>query len=76
MIGPHTFREEQAPAYTGGSVAMMVCYLVAAACISAYGLLCKYDNKKRRAEIDSMAAAESDWLDLTDKENKGFKYTT
>ncbi|KAJ9143862.1 Allantoate transporter [Pleurostoma richardsiae] len=76
IIGPQTFRADQAPAYTGGMVAMVVCYIVAIFAILAYGALCHMDNKKRAAAIESRLAAEQDWLDLTDKQNQGFKYTT
>lgn len=74
IIGPQTFRADQAPAYTGGTIAMIVCYLVAIACISAYGYMCRQSNIKRQPEV---AAAETqDWLDMTDKQMTGFRYTT
>lgn len=76
IIGPQTFRADQAPAYTGGIIAMVVCYIVAGICILSYGLLCRMDNKKRAHAIASQVAADHDWLDLTDKQNEGFKYTT
>ncbi|KAL3479623.1 allantoate permease [Aspergillus californicus] len=74
IIGPQTFRESQAPAYTGGTVAMIVCYVVAIGLIAVYGLLCLRENRKRE-NVDA-AVGDQDWLDLTDKENKGFRYTT
>lgn len=40
-----------------------------------YGALCHACNVKRKGEI-SENRGEGDWLDLTDKENVGFKYTT
>lgn len=55
---------------------MIVCYVVAMICIVAYGILCQLSNRSRKDVIESEAAADQDWLDLTDKENKGFKYTT
>ncbi|KAH8881764.1 putative allantoate permease [Thozetella sp. PMI_491] len=76
IIGPQTFREEQAPAYTGGTVAMIVTYVVAIVAILAYGALCHFSNQKRKEVIESSVAGEQDWLDLTDKENRAFKYTT
>ncbi|KAL3458403.1 major facilitator superfamily domain-containing protein [Aspergillus heterothallicus] len=74
IIGPQTFRADQAPAYTGGTVAMIVCYIVAIAMILAYGVICYRANKKREASEDSVGG--QDWLDLTDKQNTGFRYTT
>lgn len=76
IIGPQTFQANQAPAYTGGTVAMIVTYVIAIVAILAYGGLCYFDNKKRKDTIDSTNALDQDWLDLTDKENKSFKYTT
>jgi hypothetical protein len=75
IIGPQTFLAYQAPAYTGGTVAMIVCYIVAMFCILAYGFICHTSNKKRAGEI-SENRGDMDWLDLTDKENTSFKYTT
>lgn len=74
IIGPQTFRADQAPAYTGGTVAMIVCYVVAIALILTYGFLCQKSNKERQEEI--AVAGDEDWLDRTDKEMKGFRYTT
>ncbi|KAL4875887.1 major facilitator superfamily domain-containing protein [Aspergillus karnatakaensis] len=69
-----TFRADQAPAYTGGTVAMIVCYGVAIAMITAYGLVCYRENRRREA-LDRPVGGQ-DWLDLTDKQNAGFRYTT
>ncbi|KAJ6069880.1 hypothetical protein N7499_011767 [Penicillium canescens] len=76
IIGPQTFRADQAPEYTGGTVAMIVCYIIAMFAITAYGLVCYFSNKKREDAIEGRMAADHDWLDITDKENEGFKYTT
>jgi ACS family allantoate permease-like MFS transporter len=75
IIGPQTFLSYQAPAYTGGTIAMIVCYVVAIFCILTYGFLCHRSNQSRASEI-SENRGDQDWLDLTDKENKSFKYTT
>jgi ACS family allantoate permease-like MFS transporter len=75
IIGPFTFVASQAPAYTGGTVALIVCYVVAIILVLLYGLVCHMDNKKRKEAIEENIG-ESDWLDLTDKENPAFKYTT
>ncbi|KAL6247602.1 hypothetical protein RBB50_005948 [Rhinocladiella similis] len=75
IIGPQTFRADQAPAYTGGTVAMIVCYVVAIVLILLYGYLCYRSNLSRKEDID-LAMGDQDWLDKTDRELKGFKYTT
>ncbi|ETN41668.1 uncharacterized protein HMPREF1541_03604 [Cyphellophora europaea CBS 101466] len=90
IIGPQTFRADQAPAYVGGTVAMIVCYGVAMVMILSYGLVCRLENRRRAAEAERAAATgdgdgagaavvvggENDWLDLTDRENRKFVYTT
>lgn len=75
IIGPQTFLAYQAPAYTGGTIAMIVCYVVAIICIMTYGWVAHSSNKAREAEIND-GRGDQDWLDLTDKENTSFKYTT
>lgn len=55
---------------------MIVCYVVAICMILCYGLVCARDNRKRAAVLETTVAAEQDWLDLTDKQNEGFRYTT
>jgi MFS transporter, ACS family, allantoate permease len=51
IIGPQTFLAYQAPGYTGGTVAMIVCYIVAIFCILGYGFICHVSNKRRAGEI-------------------------
>lgn len=75
IIGPQTFLAYQAPAYTGGTIAMIVCYVVAIFCILTYGFICHRSNQSRAEEI-SENRGDMDWLDLTDKQNTSFKYTT
>ncbi|KAK5702266.1 hypothetical protein LTR17_022447 [Elasticomyces elasticus] len=75
IIGPQTFRADQAPAYTGGTVAMIVCYAVAIVCILTYGAICHFSNQRRQPEIRELSG-EDDWMDRTDKENRAFVYTT
>lgn len=78
IIGPQTFRANQAPAYTGGTIAMIVCYVIAIILILVYGFISHRENKQREADIQNGAvtADGQDWLDLTDQQNRSFKYTT
>lgn len=76
IIGPQTFRAEQAPAYTGGTVAMIVCYVVSIVLILAYGFICHRENVRREDAPREQIAVEHDWLDETDRQNQGFRYTT
>lgn len=55
---------------------MIVCYVVAICIILWYGAVCARDNRRRAAVVENTVAAEQDWLDLTDQQNTGFKYTT
>jgi len=54
---------------------MIVCYVVAIICILTYGAVCDRSNEKRKEAI-SENRRDMDWLDLTEKENGSFKYTT
>jgi hypothetical protein len=57
---------------------MIVCYVIAIIAVLAYGVLCHRENQKRAVEMrdGGVTAADQDWLDLTDGENRAFKYTT
>lgn len=57
---------------------MIVCYAIAIVLILIYGSICHRENKQREADIQNgvVTADGQDWLDLTDKENRAFKYTT
>lgn len=79
LIGPQTFRANQAPAYTGGVVAMIVCYCVCIVLVCLYWALCVWKNKSvAPAGERRMSAAEvmDDLMDQTDFEQEGFRYTT
>ncbi|KAF2789375.1 MFS general substrate transporter [Melanomma pulvis-pyrius CBS 109.77] len=79
LIGPQTFRANQAPAYTGGVIAMIVCYCVCIVLVCLYWALCAWKNKSvAPAGERRMSAAEvmDDLMDQTDFEQEGFRYTT
>ncbi|KAL2444898.1 MFS-type transporter cnsL [Exophiala dermatitidis] len=79
LIGPQTFRANQAPAYTGGVVAMLVCYCVCIALMVAYWIFCISLNR-RRAVTEQLPASEEDLVeafqDLSDFKKPNFRYTT
>ncbi|OAL43044.1 MFS transporter [Pyrenochaeta sp. DS3sAY3a] len=79
LIGPQTFRASQAPAYTGGVIAMLVCYCVCIGLMATYWFLCVVLNRKvvpaHVPEGDAGAAVES-FKDITDFKQEGFRYTT
>ena len=78
IIGPQTFIADQAPKYTGAVISMLLCYAVCIVLAIAYGVVCRWENQQRdkaaiENEVDEHAA---DFLDLTDKQNASFRYTT
>ncbi|KAH7006910.1 major facilitator superfamily domain-containing protein [Ilyonectria destructans] len=79
LIGPQTFRANQAPAYVGGTISMIVCYCVCIGIMGAYWAFTAWENKKRAAASVSTSqnpdAVES-FMDETDYEQTGFMYTT
>jgi ACS family allantoate permease-like MFS transporter len=79
LIGPQTFRASQAPAYTGGTVAMLICYCVGIGLLSGYWVLCLVENRKR-AVVAADSSSDEDELegfcDDTDWKQKKFRYTT
>lgn len=79
LIGPQTFRASQAPAYTGGVVAMIVCYCVCIGLISLYWAFCVFKNKKRGGVYSyarNNEEAIQELLDETDFQQERFLYTT
>ncbi|RDW67561.1 hypothetical protein BP6252_08957 [Coleophoma cylindrospora] len=76
LIGPQTFRANQAPAYTGGTIAMIVCYCVCIALMACYWALATWQNKKISARPPTNGNSIESFLDQTDMEQEGFLYTT
>ncbi|GKZ66601.1 hypothetical protein AnigIFM60653_002810 [Aspergillus niger] len=81
LIGPQTFRANQAPAYTGGFIAMLVCYCICVALMAVYWILVVKLNRRLLGVDPETGAADDDNLaeafaDHTDFEQKNFRYTT
>ncbi|KAL1862869.1 hypothetical protein VTK73DRAFT_6597 [Phialemonium thermophilum] len=74
IIGPQTFIASQAPQYTGGITAMLVSYCVCICLALVLGFSYWQDNKKR--QVLAGEAEGTEFLDMTDKENKAFVYTS
>lgn len=80
IIGPQTFKSDQAPKYTGAIIAMTTCYALCMLLGLWYGFACYLENKKRDEKLRMSgnewgADHDMDFMDLTDKENKSFRYT-
>ncbi|CEP61064.1 allantoate permease family MFS transporter LALA0_S02e05930g [Lachancea lanzarotensis] len=80
VIGPQTFRASDAPEYRPARVTMVACLAVATTDLFLLLLINVRENKKR----DKMFAEDPTWyvspdnaefLDLTDFENKNFRYS-
>ncbi|KAF3479865.1 uncharacterized protein GIQ15_06841 [Arthroderma uncinatum] len=84
LIGPQTFRESQAPEYTGGFIAMLICYCACILLMTLYWAVAAWMNKKAdRARISSAISSvyqEEDpvdqFLDKSDFKQANFRYTT
>ncbi|KAH9888205.1 major facilitator superfamily domain-containing protein [Xylariomycetidae sp. FL2044] len=80
LIGPQTFRADEAPKYTSGVVAMLVCYCASMAVLMAYFFVCTWENKRRdrkygKPEAVREGTAEG-FVDVTDRQQEAFRYTT
>ncbi|CDK26345.1 unnamed protein product [Kuraishia capsulata CBS 1993] len=84
VTGSQTFRANQAPKYTGGFISMIVAYCVCILLCVVYWLICVYLNKKKELADDNEATTalglegleDEQLLDLTDMEQKHFRYIT
>ncbi|KAI2817881.1 hypothetical protein CBS115989_5617 [Aspergillus niger] len=80
LIGPQTFRASQAPAYTGGFIAMLICYCICVALTGLYWVLVlKYNRRLANIDPDSQVTNEDlteAFADRTDFQQTNFRYTT
>ncbi|KAL4902344.1 hypothetical protein BDW74DRAFT_186881 [Aspergillus multicolor] len=74
LIGPQTFRANQAPAYTGGFVSMLVCYCVCVVMMAGYWVIAAILNRRR---VDGVEPSEAEgelqeaFSDKTDFQQRG-----
>ena len=77
IIAPQFFKANQAPIYTLGLAAVFVAYGLSFITIALYAAYCWNENRKRDA-IDEAAGqrahTDTDFRDLTDKQNIHFRY--
>ncbi|CUM64369.1 uncharacterized protein PRCAT00001971001 [Priceomyces carsonii] len=79
LIGPQTFIAAQAPSYTGGKVSIVVCYAASLVLLVWIYAVYYFENKKRDKLRENMGDSyvkieNSEFADLTDKENPDFRY--
>lgn len=78
IIGPETFRAQDAPEYRPAKLALVVCWAVAGLvglCTGGYyaGLNRSRDKEARHIEGEDVGATHA-YAGLTDKQNKSFRY--
>jgi len=76
LIGPQTFRANQAPAYTGGVIAMLCCYCACIFLICVYWVVCLRMNRRLTGVEESVEPVEENFQDMSDWKQRDFKYTT
>ncbi|WRT67482.1 uncharacterized protein IL334_004454 [Kwoniella shivajii] len=81
LIGPQTFRANEAPLYKSAIMSMLIFYCLSILFIAIYGLVCWQSNKKKEKQEEEWRATRQEgdvaeeWKDLTDKENPLFRYS-
>ncbi|KUJ20301.1 putative allantoate permease [Mollisia scopiformis] len=77
IIGPQFFKSNQAPLYPLGTGAILGAYVLSIITMCTYMAFCWHENQ-RRDKLDTaggeLAHQETDFKDLTDKENIHFRY--
>lgn len=73
IIGPQTFQARDAPEYLPAKITVLATQGVAA--LLAMVLFAYYAWSNRRREHAQAEPDALEWTDLTDKENKSFRYT-
>ncbi|KAJ0282576.1 hypothetical protein COL940_005129 [Colletotrichum noveboracense] len=80
LIGPQTFISTQAPKYNGAVIAMLTSYVVSMVLMLAYWLVALSENKRRDKKYGKPEAVHEGtvdgFVDITDKKQKDFRYTT
>jgi hypothetical protein len=73
IIGPLTFRQADAPNFIPAKITIVVTCAVAAGLALLLRVYYAWENK-RRDQLDVPNVPDSEFLDLTDRENKSFRY--
>lgn len=75
IIGPLTFTSQSSPAYVPAKIAIIVTGAVAIMATSALMLKYRWENRKRDASGAVQGHVEdSEFMDLTDRQNPEFRY--
>jgi hypothetical protein len=74
ILGPLTFRTEDEPDYVPAKIAIVA--TLAVAIVFTFGLRGYYVWENSRREKAGEGRAEVEFLDLTDRENRGFRVSS
>ena len=74
IIGPLTFRQDDAPDFVPAKITIVVTCAFAAAMALVLRAYYMWENKKRDKEDDGRHMENEEFLDLTDRENRRFRY--
>jgi sugar phosphate permease len=74
IIGPLTFRQDDAPDFVPAKITIVVTCAFAAAMALVLRAYYVWENKKRDREDDGRHVENEEFLDLTDRENRRFRY--
>lgn len=74
IIAPQMFRANAAPRYIPAKIALLVTQCVCIPIQLYVGWLCKKENEKRDKEQEGQDTEKYKFLDLTDIENRNFRY--
>lgn len=74
IVAPQMFREYSAPRYIPAKISLLVTQCVCVPLQLYIGYLCKKENDKRDVEQEGQDPPEYQFMDLTDIENRSFRY--
>lgn len=74
IIGPETFQARDAPQYIPAKLTIVVVLAVGIGLTVALDLLYALENRKRDRQEPQQLPQDFEFLDLTDRENRNFRY--
>ena len=74
IIGPQTFQARDAPGYRPAKITVMATQAAGAVVSFVLFLYYVWANKRKDARLNAERVEVNDWENVTDKENKTFRY--
>ena len=74
IIGPETFQDDDAPQYIPAKITIVAVLSVSICLTVALDFLYAMNNRKRDREDAPDLPANYEFMDLTDKQNRNFRY--